>query len=353
MKYLFALLMLIPFAGAAQLQVNGRVVNADNSNPIPDASIFLNNTTTGTKAAADGSFKLYNLRSGQYDLIVTVVGYQTHKQTITVSNNTTLPVIKMAPKTMMMNEVVIGGGDPKRARKLRLFKDQFLGRSSFADQCEIANPETLILKFSNDETVLSAYTNDFLEITNNYLGYKLRYIVNNFVLDRRIMSVAYEGYVSFEELEGSAQQKRKWAKNRGSVYYGSPTHFLREILANRLDKDYMVRPFCFKSVDENKVMKFDTLKVADYVHKTDQQNIFAVNYPGNLDVFYYPPGIPRQLATMGRETGNRGQVGSIDFIDNNIFFDINGTILNPTGAFFKYQWGSTRVAQLLPVDYWP
>jgi hypothetical protein len=101
------------------------------------------------------------------------------------------------------------------------------------------------------------------------------------------------------------------------------------------------------------MIRYDTLRVADYVHRTDKRGVYAINYPGDLDIFYYPPGVKHLLDTDGREYGNRGQVGSIDFIDESLFFDINGTILNPTGAFFRYRWGLSRVAELLPIDYWP
>ncbi|RYU90576.1 carboxypeptidase-like regulatory domain-containing protein [Mucilaginibacter terrigena] len=370
MKYLCLLLFLLPLYCFAQLTIKGKVINTVDGKPIPDASVFLNNATIGTKSADNGTFTLYRLSPGQYDLVVSVIGYETYREIIMVNGAMIIPDIKMLPKTMMMKEVVIGGKDPKRARKLRMFKEQFLGRALFWRDCKILNPEILKLTFSKREHILTASTDDFLEIENNALGYKLKYLLNNFVLDEDALNMKYEGFALFEEIEGTAEQKDKWEANRNRVYYGSPTHFLRAILADKADSDFVVRPFCIKFVErvtsDHKrrlitqtgdstsylIPRYDTLHVANYIYKTDKRGVYAINYPVDLDVFYYPPGV-MHFYNLNLAYGNHRQIGSIDFIDKNVFFDLNGTILNPTGAFFRYSWGITRIAELLPIDYWP
>jgi hypothetical protein len=371
MKYLYLLLLLLPLCCFAQLKIKGKVIDSSNGKPIPDASVFLNNATIGTKSNTDGSFSLNGLGPGQYDLIVSVIGYETYREAIMANYNMIVPDIKMLPKTMMMKEVAITAKDPKRARKLRRFKEQFLGRDVFWRDCQILNPQVLKLTFSKREKVLTGSTNEFLEIDNNALGYKLKYLLSDFVLDRQALNMKYEGFALFEEKEGTLAQKIKWEKNRRRVYYGSPAHFLRSILANTADSDFVARPFCIKFIERvtqsNKmrlldpnsgdttsylISRYDTLHVANYVHKTDKRGVYAINYPENLDIFYFPPGIQHYI-DLNMEYGNRGQIGSIDFIDENVFFDINGTILNPTGAFFRYKWGTSRIAELLPIDYLP
>ncbi|QHS55666.1 carboxypeptidase-like regulatory domain-containing protein [Mucilaginibacter sp. 14171R-50] len=353
MKHFLFVLLLFPAVCFSQVNIRGRVVDAADGKPIPDASVFLNNATIGTKSGDDGRFALNRLSAGQYDLIVRVIGYETYRQTIMVNGDVNLPDIKLLQKTMVMNEVVIAGKDRKRARKIRMFKEQFLGRSAFARQCTILNPEELILVFGKHEDVLTVHTNNFLEIDNDALGYKLKYLVNNFVLDRLTLNVSYEGDVLFEEKQGTAEQKGKWEKNRRRTYFGSPTHFLRQVLADKADANYMVRSFCIKKIDNGKVL-YDTLAPVKYVHKTDRRGVFALSYPSGIDIFYYGPGVAHSLHyANGTEKGNRGQVAGIQFIDEYLYFDTRGTILNPTGALFNYQWGKSRVAELLPSDYWP
>jgi hypothetical protein len=353
MRYLCLFLLLLPLGCLAQFKIQGEVVNATDNKPVPDASISINNTTIGTKGAADGSFTLSNLSPGQYELIISVVGYEYYRKAIMMNENIQLGNIILMPKTMLMNEVVIGGSDPTRARKIRLFKEQFLGWSSFANQCAILNPGVLVLALSNRSDVLTGHSNDFLEIDNNALGYKLKYFVSNFVLNRLTRNVGYEGDVLFEEKPGTPQQKTKWEKNRRKAYFGSPAHFLRQILADRVDVDYMVRSFCIKKIDNGKLI-YDTLAPVSYISKTDRRGVFALNYPTGIDVFYYPAGVAHKIHYFnGVEAGNRGQVANIQFIDQYLYFDSRGTILNPTGAAFNYEWSQSRVAELLPTDYWP
>lgn len=246
MRYLGLFLLLLPLGCLAQFKLEGKVVNATDNKPIPDASVSINNTTIGTKGAADGSFTLSNLSPGQYELIISVVGYEHYRKPIMVNENIQLGNVILMPKTMLMNEVVIGGSDPTRARKIRLFKEQFLGWSSFAKQCTILNPSVLVLALSNHSDVLTGHSNDFLEIDNDALGYKLKYLVSNFVLNRLTRNIGYEGDVLFEEKSGTPQQKTRWEKNRRKAYFGSSTHFLRQVLADRVDVNYMVRSFCIK-----------------------------------------------------------------------------------------------------------
>ncbi|MBB5397748.1 carboxypeptidase-like regulatory domain-containing protein [Mucilaginibacter sp. AK015] len=368
MKHVLIILFLLPLTCLAQFKISGRVINATDGKPVPDASVFINNTSVGAKAGSDGSFTLRNLNPGQYNLIVSAIGYERFSKTISVERDITMDDVKLLPKLMMMNEVVIAGKDPYRARKLAMFKEQFLGRALFWRQCTIINPDILKLTFSDHQKILTASTNDFLEIENNALGYKLKYLLNSFTLNKRALNMAYEGFVLFEEKQGTAEQKAEWEKNRRKIYYGSPTHFLRTLLAGKVDSDFMVRPFCMKHVDSVesghpdpltgvykyvRMPRYDTLKTNSYVHRTDKPGIYAIGYPEDLDIFYYKPGVKHFRDNQGNEFGNRGQIGSIDFIDRDLLFDLNGTILNPTGAFFRYNWGVTRMAELLPIDYRP
>jgi hypothetical protein len=176
MKHFLIVLFLFPVTCFAQFKITGRIINAADGKPIPDASVFINNTSTGAKAGADGSFTLNNLNAGQYDLIVSALGYERYNSTVMVDKNIAIGDIKILPQTMMMNEVTITTKDPARALKIWTFKEQFLGKASFGfgGECELLNPNVLKLVFSDHRQVLTASTNDFLEIDNNALGYNLK-----------------------------------------------------------------------------------------------------------------------------------------------------------------------------------
>lgn len=353
MKHLSLLLFLLPFSCFAQLKITGKVISELDGKPIPDASVFLNNETAGTKSADDGSFTLSNLNSGQHDLIISVVGYEGYHKTLMVNDDMALADIKLPPKTNMLSEVTVGFDD-KREKKLKEFKEQFLGTSAFASQCEILNPDVLELKYNRDQRVLTGLSDDFLEIANNALGYKLKYLITNFVIDKNENKLEYEGSVLFEEMTGSDFEIKQWKKNRRDAYFGSITHFLREVLANRVDSNYSVESKRIvgsistgRSFSSSKREISDALRPADYVHRTEKPGIFAIGYDTPLDVFYKPRNV--RAITLKTHT----QRAAINFTDPYLYFDTNGTILNPMDVMFSYAWGSSRVAQLLPIDYWP
>ncbi|QXV65526.1 carboxypeptidase-like regulatory domain-containing protein [Mucilaginibacter sp. 21P] len=365
------ILFLLPLVSFAQSVLQGSVINEVDGKPLPDASVFLNNTTLGSKTNAEGKFRISCIPSGQYELIVSLIGFKSYNQVVTIDRNTEINGVKMTPTVTLMNEVTVSGSDKYRSRKLRMFKEQFLGASGFSNDCEISNPEILVLKFQNHQQVLTGYSNDFLEIENKATGYKIKYLLNNFKLDKIALNISYEGYAFFEELKGDPKQKELWEKHRRAIYYGSPTHFLRVVTAGKADSDFVVRPFCIKKIDtlDNPVYKsmldirlgnsakyymlrYDTLTTSKYVHPTSNRGVYAISYPYDLDVFYFPPGVPHSLDAY-HEHGNRGQIGSFDFINSNIFFDYNGRILNPDGVSLRYRWGRDRVAELLPLGYNP
>ncbi|MFD0766055.1 carboxypeptidase-like regulatory domain-containing protein [Mucilaginibacter lutimaris] len=356
MKYFLLILLLAPLACLAQLRITGRIVN--DGKPVADASVFLNNETIGTKSANDGTFTLRILSAGQHDLIISMVGFKTYHQTFMVNADLALGDIDLVLKTTMLAELKVAY-NPKKEKALKEFAEQFLGSSQYAKQCEIINPEVLDLKYGRSSGILNGKADDFLEIANNALGYKLKYLLSNFSLNRDSDRVAYEGYVLFEEMPGTEEQKEQWARNRRDVYFGSPLHFLREILANRVDSSYSVEVLSSstrsggggsKSFSVTNTTK--PLKVKDYIHPTERPGIYAMGYEGSFFISYYPTRRYGRAKSKARFTGHSSRSG-ISFIDKFLYFDSNGTILNPMGASFNNAWAVTRVAQLLPIDYWP
>jgi TonB-linked SusC/RagA family outer membrane protein len=61
---------------AQSRNISGKVISSRDSNPIPDASVQIKGTATGTVTESDGSFKL-SVPSGNVTLVVSFVGYTT------------------------------------------------------------------------------------------------------------------------------------------------------------------------------------------------------------------------------------------------------------------------------------
>ena len=69
------------------------------------ASVFLNLATVGGTTLNDGSFKLSNIKSGQYELTISVVGYETYYKTILINSDIDLADIDIIPKVISLKEV--------------------------------------------------------------------------------------------------------------------------------------------------------------------------------------------------------------------------------------------------------
>lgn len=81
--------------------------------------------------------------------------------------------------------------------------------------------------------MLNVSTNDFLIIENNALGYKIKYLIKDFVYEYRTRMLYYQGFPVYEELKGSKSQEQKWKEKRLTAYYGSVQHFFKSLYDNK------------------------------------------------------------------------------------------------------------------------
>src|SRR5690348_5944961 len=96
-QILFCFCVFFSFSGHAQKLLKGIVVDAEKDKAVPSASVFLNNTSIGTTANAEGKFELY-MPSGKYELIVSSIGYETYNQTIITNEAQDFITVKLKLK---------------------------------------------------------------------------------------------------------------------------------------------------------------------------------------------------------------------------------------------------------------
>ncbi len=409
-KIFVFIIILLPIGCFAQFTVSGRILNQADTKPVASASVFINNTTIGTKTGSDGTFILQNLKPGNYILVVSVIGFETYKQPVTINNgDLTLPIIDILSKTIALNEVKIKP-NANQEKYFNLyydtFKDEFLGTSKLAKDCEILNPDVLDLDYDEATNVLTASSSGFLEIENNALGYKIKYLLTNFKLDKSKAEINYEGSVLFTEMKGTPGQERRWQQRRQDVYEGSSMHFLRSVLNNNLDEDGFkalrlpiyanpdrpsdsliqakIKQFTFMhyykkdiktpgSADSlafwkkrsglpkmlQKLEPFP-LNKEDIVTRTDQPGVFALGCDNDQVLVMYDKnhhftGV-HQLTNLGNlsyilNKPDNDELTLLRFNEPYTFFDSNGGISNPNSLVLSGAWVRNRVADLLPINY--
>jgi hypothetical protein len=240
-----------------------------------------------------------------------------------------------------------------------MFREEFLGRSENARQCKILNPKVIGFDYDELTTELTASSSDYIEIENKALGYKIKYQLTNFTKDYSKGFVYFEGYAFFEDLPGSKSQISRWKKNRMSTYDGSSMQFLRSVIANRLKDDafkilrLIRKPNPdYKGGPNNRYIETlvtTPLELNDFVQLTAIKGQYALSFKDCLCIMHeMKPAhkgdtelIPQYLNTI------------VTLVEPYAYFDNNGIIINPQSTTFEGEWGKSRVADLLPVDYEP
>jgi len=362
-RYCLVLMLLFPVTCFAQSIITGKVINAANKTPIGHASVFLSNATVGNKTNDDGTFVLTNVRAGQYELVVSIVGYETYSQMVKVNNaNITLPAIGLVLKTTELSVVNIRP-DPNWERNYANFKREFFGTSDIAAQCKILNSEVLDLEYNANSRKLTASSYDFLIIENKALGYRIKYLLNTFVKDGKANSLYFEGSAFFEHMKGSRSDVRRWEKKRNQAYVGSSMHFLRSVISNSVQENNF-RVLRLIRTPNPKYNGFNykyfqtlinkPLIDSDYVKRTDQKGLYAIKYADCLYIDY-----DKKLAKMKGDSASvdlerPAQTATIVSFDAEYaLFDNNGVITTPSALMFEGRWGNSRMAEMLPVDFEP
>ena len=395
LKYLLIILLSIPLLSSAQFTITGKVINLYDKKSIAKASVFLSNTTVGSVSNEDGSYLLTNVKPGQYDMVVSAIGYETAYQTIKVDKNLTIPYTELNPKSIDLKAVVVKP-DMNWQQNYNIFKREFFGPSENAEQCKIMNPEVLNLAYNKKSLLFTASSNDYLEIENKALGYRIKYYLTDMEKNVGIGSLYYEGNVLFTPMQGSASQIKRWKKNRLKAYLGSSEHYFRSVISMQLTeqgfktlmlirKPNALRPpdsliqaklkqfraAAFVNGNHFVIQKNDSLtywseknrmpKATDYlvtkplrvdslVRRTDQNGIYAISFKDILYIIYTKKKGDNMLSTRPLEAPDY-PTSTITFVEKYAFFDSNGVITNPRSIIFEGNWGNNRVANLLPVDY--
>ncbi|MEE1944209.1 carboxypeptidase-like regulatory domain-containing protein [Pedobacter sp. KR3-3] len=236
-SFLILFFLAVSNLALAQFTITGKVLNAADNKPLENATVFLNKTNYGAKTDQQGNFTISNVPPGHYELVVSMMSFKVYNVALAVKADTKVPTVIMEEKSTSLNEVKITVAKKVESKYMEMFKRELLGTSKFGRQCHILNPKVIQLNFDPKENKLTAYTSDFMVIENKALGYRLKYLLEDFERNEKTELISYVGYVLFETMEGNEQQRQEWNENRLEAYTGSLQHFLRSVLGNNINKE--------------------------------------------------------------------------------------------------------------------
>ncbi|HZF63496.1 MAG TPA: carboxypeptidase-like regulatory domain-containing protein, partial [Chitinophagaceae bacterium] len=187
----------------AQKSILGIVKSSDNGHPVTGASVFLNNTSIGAVTNYKGEFNLI-IPTGRYELVISSIGYLTQVKTISSQESTDHFIIQLQPEVKELQAVVVEPFEKDGWAKWgQLFLDNFIGISSMAKECRIKNKETIRFRYSKTNQIVTAHTTEPLIIENDYLGYKLQYLLEEFSYNFKTKMIFYVGYPLFQPMKGN------------------------------------------------------------------------------------------------------------------------------------------------------
>ena len=380
---------------SGQYSITGKVIDKDSQKPLASASVFLGNATKGTISENDGGFRLSNIKPGQYDVVVSIIGYQTFAYSLMIDKNHENLVLELIRKPTTLKAVVVLP-DKLRQRYMDLFKKQFIGKSPNSLDCKLLNPEILDFHYDAATDILNASAEDFLVVENKALGYRIKFLLTQFVYNNTkswSSYVYYEGQALFEELPGSNSKKNKWKKNRQTAYIGSSMHFFRAARSKRIKEEGFIMHMLVRKpnterppeeIIQAKLNKFrvpgtgniikedsleywqkkaqmpkltqvlytDTLKEENLVKRTDQPGIYALGYQNFLYVVYAKKKSEYHSAYYKPYDKNTLPYTIMSLQDEYAFFDNNGIVTNPQSLVYEGYWGNYgALADMLPADY--
>ncbi|HVV54854.1 MAG TPA: carboxypeptidase-like regulatory domain-containing protein [Mucilaginibacter sp.] len=390
-RRLTLLLLFLPFAVYAQTTtITGKVTIAGTQMPLGKVSVFLSNSSFGTETDENGNFTLVDVKPGQYDLVASSVGYEEYSQSILVGAE---PIHLDIPMKQSMNQLrgVVISTYANWKRNYEQFKKDFIGASENAKECEVVNPRTMNFIYHGKSHELEGWSNDFLVIDNKALGYRVKFLVDTFSSSGLTGNTEWAGKAVFEEMPGSATQKREWKKKREEVYYGSIRNFLRSLYMNTLMQDGFIMYKLTRELNPNrpseglilqKIKQFremqpnrdslnfwiDKDNMSKYYHehldktpltayqvfaKTDKPGLFILSFSDCLYVVYTRRHEETDFKDVYRPLDMENFETSILTLPGPYaVFDMNGVIVGGT-PLIQGTWSKSRIAELLPFDYSP
>jgi len=353
MKYLFSLvafclLCTVVFAQGTY-SMSGTVTDTTGAR-IQSATVFIASTEKMTSTNADGIFTFTGLKSGNYLVVVNMLGYESVKQAVTINDHDETLHLMIHDKKNILKEVVVGA-KKQSPKDLKKFTEFFLGHSYDPEQCKILNPE--LINFGHTDTTLTATSDDFLIIENKILGYRVKYLLKSFYCRSNGFHF-FDGDYSFEPLTGTAEQQRLWDRNRKVAYQGSSMHFLRSLYAGTTRKEGFL---VYRSTtDKALILEPNPSDPQQFVTRSDSSTISVNIMPMVLIVHDKEKAAKPDVISNKKPkkyTFGFGLPARFTLYKLVAKIDSRGSIANFTFVYDFGYWGIFGVANQLPFEYSP
>jgi hypothetical protein len=270
------------------------------------------------------------------------------------------------------------------------FRKAFIGTSENAKNCVVVNPHVVSMVGSSRKHTLEAWSDDFLVVDNKSLGYRVKFLIDTFSNNGLTGIISWQGKAVFQELPGSAEQKKIWKLKREETYYGSSRDFYKSLYTGRLTQQGFIIKRLHRELNPErpqeglilqKIKQFrdrgnrDSLNywigkenLSKYYHeslspgalepsqifgKTNKPGLFIISFTDCLYVIYTKRHEETDFKDLYRPLDMENFETSVLTLNAPYaVFDMNGVVFN--GApLNEGTWSKSKLAELLPYDYSP
>jgi len=326
MKKLLLLLLLsfLPKLTYSQI-IRGRVSDLETKKPVDYASVYINGTFLGTTTNEKGEFELDVTSQANRVLQISALGYRSTALSSAIEGEYYEVNLKKAVYEIEEVSIESKSLTKERERCMKIFKNEFLGRSRNAKDCMIMNEEVVSFNYNTNHDTLKAIVREPLIILNSALGYQVTYFLDKFEYDKVNKTTAFIGNISFNmDLAEEGQSRKEYEARRRKTYHGSCSHFFSALWLNKLSKE---------GFRVQEVEGIVPLEHTDFVH-IDAEGSKYFTYPRNLEIAY-----DYHLSTVA-------------FRDPLVYFGRDG-FFEPEDILWYGYMSMARIADWLPYEYSP
>jgi len=319
------------FGQSGNLQVSGRILDAQTKKGIQDANIFINQSTIGTFTSAKGFYAFTDIPEGFYDLLIFKRGYSPFVSRLRIESGKNYSInLEMKPEDK--NKAIYS----RKTREKIPDKKKFI-RTLFKitpqDSCVINNLESLELTQRSDGDYI--FNEEALTIENKLTGYQVLYYVlpfnTNFGNDLL-------GYYWFKPMTPKSQlELNNFESNRLKNFQGSARHLLSAIVNGGQ------KPEGFALYDKNGLPvspDIDTVQNVKGYFQVDFKDVYRIEHirANNVTDLY-----------------NKLESSSSRLIRaaNPLLVNAKGTLFNSNSLSLLGSMYANRLPLMLPLDYEP
>ncbi len=268
--FLISILIVLLSHYMVQAQMcKGKVIEFETGKPIRYANVFLAGTLIGTTSDQTGNFEFDTKGNLGIPLIVSYVGFETRVLPFNYLKSDSIVRLKKEIFDIREIRVKSKSSNWSRSRMLRVFKEEFLGKSFNAQSCKIINETDIYLYYNDSSKILHAHSSKPIIIENKLLNYRILYLLEYF--QKASSGIKFKGYSSFREMRiKNENQKKKIEENRKQAYLGSILHFMRYL-------------YNYNMAANDTIYDIDVI-TSMYSYRGYDTRSLSNNHPGDLSV---------------------------------------------------------------------